>query len=163
MAFSTKVQFRAVHHRRRRRQHGRSAVGGQLKGVIDTAASIADNDAIAYGNLQDVNAYESRGQWFDIAKTLGEEIPGVSALLDWNSKMPVDRAAGDLRRPARRGCRPHVYRAAEFGGDAVCRRPALARPQFGDPAFFAEPRLVDPATGQLITTERTISTTSDRR
>ena len=61
-----------------------------MRGVIDTGANIADNDAIAYGNLQDVNAYESRGQWFDFAKTLGGEIPGVSAILDWNDKIPGD-------------------------------------------------------------------------
>ncbi len=61
---------------------------GTLKGVIDSAANIADNDAIAYGNLQEVNAYESRGQWFDFAKTVGGEIPIVKSILDWNGKMP---------------------------------------------------------------------------
>ena len=58
--------------------------------MIDTAARIADNDAIAYGNLQEVRAYESRGLWFDAAKTIAGEIPGVSAILDWSGKMPGD-------------------------------------------------------------------------
>ena len=74
---------------------------GTLRGVIDTGANIADNDAIAYGNLQDVNAYESRGQWFDFAKTLGEEIPGVSSILEWNDKIPAIRcirSSSEMRR-----------------------------------------------------------------
>lgn len=63
---------------------------GTLKGVIDSAANMADNDAIKYGNLQEVNAYESRGMWFDMATTLGKEIPGVSSILEWADKGPVN-------------------------------------------------------------------------
>jgi len=63
---------------------------GTLRGVIDTGARIADNDMIAYGNAEEAKAYESRGMWFDAAKTIAGEIPGVSAILDWNSKIPGD-------------------------------------------------------------------------
>ncbi|MCP2623018.1 hypothetical protein NLB33_09085 [Mycolicibacterium smegmatis] len=63
---------------------------GTLRGVIETAANIADNDAIAYGNLQEVRAYESRGEWLDLAKKLGGQIPGVREILDGFNKLPGD-------------------------------------------------------------------------
>ncbi|SER14845.1 hypothetical protein SAMN04488583_4476 [Mycobacterium sp. 88mf] len=61
---------------------------GTLRGVIDSAANAADNDAIKYGNLQDVKAFESRGKWFEVATTIGSEIPGVKAVLDGAGKIP---------------------------------------------------------------------------
>ena len=63
---------------------------GTLRGVIDAGANIADNDAIEFGNLQDVKAYESRGQWFDVATAIGSEIPGVKEIVDLNGKIPGD-------------------------------------------------------------------------
>ena len=122
---------------------------GQLKGVIDTAASIADNDAIAYGNLQDVKAYESRGQWFEFAKTLGGEIPGVSAILDWNSKMPVDALQEIFVGQAPAGADPSyiAQQSSDAMQYAVAQR--LLDSNLGDPAFFANLGLIDPETGQL--------------
>lgn len=63
---------------------------GTMRGVIETAANLADNDAIKYGNLQDVRAYESRGEWLDAAKKLGGQIPVFKELLDSIGKMPGD-------------------------------------------------------------------------
>lgn len=63
---------------------------GTMRGVIETAANLADNDAIKYGNLQDVRAYESRGEWLDAAKELGGQIPVFKELLDGIGKMPGD-------------------------------------------------------------------------
>lgn len=61
---------------------------GTLRGVIDSAANAADNDAIKYGNLEDVKAYESRGRWFEAATTIGAEIPVVKSVLDGAGKIP---------------------------------------------------------------------------
>ncbi|MBP2453551.1 TPR repeat region-containing protein [Mycolicibacterium lutetiense] len=63
---------------------------GTMRGVIETAANIADNDAIKYGNLEDVRAYESRGEWLDAAKELGGQVPVLKELLDGIGKMPGD-------------------------------------------------------------------------
>lgn len=122
---------------------------GTLRGIIDSGANVADNDAIKYGNLQDVRAYESRGQWFDFAKTLGGEIPGVKALLDFNGKMPVDPLqqifVGDAPVPDN-----PTYIAQESSEAlqyAVAQR--LLDSNIGDPRFFAEANLIDPSTGQL--------------
>lgn len=122
---------------------------GTLRGLIDSGANVADNDAIKYGNLQDVKAYESRGQWFDIAKSLGGEIPGVKALLDFNGKMPVDPLqqifVGDAPVP-----NDPTYIAQESSEAlqyAVAQR--LLENNLGDPRFFTEAGLIDPDTGRL--------------
>jgi len=122
---------------------------GTLRGVIDTGANIADNDAIAYGNLQEVNAYESRGQWLEFAKTLGGEIPGVSAILDWNSKMPVDALQQIFVGDSPAGTDPvHIaQQSSEAMQYAVAQR--LLDNNLGNPAFFEQLGLIDPATNQL--------------
>lgn len=122
---------------------------GTLRGVIDSAANIADNDAIEYGNLQDVRAYESRGQWFDVAKTLGGEIPGVSTLLEWNDKMPVDPLHQIFVGDAPMGADPTyiAQQSSEMMQYAVAQR--LIDANLGDPAVFQEFGLIDPETNQL--------------
>ena len=126
---------------------------GTLRGVIDTGANIADNDAIAYGDLQDVNAYESRGLWFDFAKTLGGEIPGVSAILEWNDKIPGDPLHQIFVGDAPKAADPTYIsqQSSEAMQYAVAQR--LLDNNLGDPAFFAKDGLIDPATGQLVPLE----------
>ena len=122
---------------------------GTLRGVIDTGANIADNDAIKYGNLQDVKAYESRGQWFDFAKTLGGEVPGVSALLDWNGKMPGDPLQQIFVGDAPAGTDPtHIaQQSSDMMQYAVAQR--LMDANLGNPDVFNELKLIDPETGDL--------------
>jgi len=130
---------------------------GTLRGVIDSGANIADNDAIAYGNLQDVNAYESRGQWFDIAKTIGGEIPGVSTILDWNDKIPGDPLhqifVGDA--PIAKGPEYIAQQSSEAMQYAVAQR--LLDNNLGNPAFFADQGLIDPKTDNLLPLEGNFS------
>jgi hypothetical protein len=120
---------------------------GTLRGIIDAGANIADNDAIKYGNLQDVKAYESRGQWFDIAKTVGEEIPGVKAILDLNGKIPGDPLqqifVGD--QPAGADPKTIATQSSEALQYAVTQQ--LLNNNIGDPSYFAD--LIDSSTGQL--------------
>lgn len=122
---------------------------GTLRGVIDSGANIADNDAITYGNLQDVKAYESRAQWFDVAKTLGGEIPGVSTILEWNGKIPGDPLQQIFVGDAPTGADPTyiAQQSSEAMQYAVAQR--LLDNGFGNPAIFADEGLIDPATGQL--------------
>ncbi|WP_156744326.1 hypothetical protein [Mycobacterium sp. 1164985.4] len=122
---------------------------GTLRGIIDSGANVADNDAIKYGNMQDVKAYESRGQWFDIAKTLGNEIPGVKAFLDYAGKGPVDPLQEIFVGEAPTPNDPTyiVQESSEALQHTVAQR--LLDNNIGDPRFFAEAGLLDPATGQL--------------
>ena len=122
---------------------------GTLRGVIDSAANIADNDAIAYGNLQDVKAYESRGMWFDVAKTIGGEVPGVSTILGWNDKIPGDPLHQIFVGDAPVGSDPTyiAQQSSEMMQYAVAQR--LIDANLGDPAVFQEFGLIDPATNQL--------------
>lgn len=122
---------------------------GTLRGVIDSAANIADNNAIAYGNLQDVKAYESRGMWFDVAKTIGGEVPGVSTILDWNDKIPGDPLHQIFVGDAPVGADPtYIARqSSEMMQYAVAQR--LIDAGLGDPAAFHEFGLIDPETNQL--------------
>jgi hypothetical protein len=122
---------------------------GTLRGVIDSAANIADNDAIAYGNLQEVKAYESRGMWFDVAKTIGGEIPGVSAILEWNGKVPGDPLQQIFVGDAPAGADPTyiAQQSSEMMQYAVAQR--LIDANLGDPAVFQEFGLIDPETNQL--------------
>lgn len=122
---------------------------GTLRGVIDSAANIADNDAIAHGNLQDVKAYESRGMWFDVAKTIGGEVPGVSTILDWNDKIPGDPLHQIFVGDAPVGADPTyiAQQSSEMMQYAVAQR--LIDANLGDPAVFQEFGLIDPATNQL--------------
>jgi hypothetical protein len=120
---------------------------GTLRGVIDAGANIADNDAIKYGNLQDIKAYESRGQWFDLAKTVGGEIPGVKDILGLNDKVPGDPLrqifVGDAPTPA-----DPTYisqQSSEALQYAVAQQ--LLNHQIGNPSHFAS--LIDQNTGQL--------------
>jgi hypothetical protein len=130
---------------------------GTLRGVIDSGANIADNDAISYGNLQDVNAYESRGQWFDFAKTLGGEIPGVSAILDWNDKIPGDPLHQIFVGDAPKAADPTyiAQQSSEAMQYAVAQR--LLDNNLGNPAFFTEEGLIDTETGQLVPLEDNFS------
>ncbi|MGO4442229.1 hypothetical protein AB4Z42_02610 [Mycobacterium sp. 2YAF39] len=123
---------------------------GTLKGVIDTAARIADNDAIEYGNLQDVKAYESRGQWFEMAKTIGGEIPGVDALLDWNGKMPGDPLQQMFVGDAPVGADPEHVRTqtAELMQYTAAQR--LLESNIGNPDVFKQLGLIDPNTNQFL-------------
>lgn len=120
---------------------------GTLRGVIDTAANIADNDAIQYGNLQDVKAFESRGQWFDIAKSLGDQIPGLNQILDSAGSLPGDPLhdifVGDAPAPA------DLTHIAKQSSDALQHSIVqhLLNNNVGDPSIFKG--LIDPATGQL--------------
>ncbi|MFI5509060.1 hypothetical protein ACIA48_16440 [Mycobacterium sp. NPDC051804] len=122
---------------------------GTLRGVIDSAANIADNDAIAYGNLQDVLAYESRGMWFDVAKTIGGEIPGVSTILDWSDKVPGDPLHQIFVGDAPAGADPTyiAQQSSEMMQYAVAQR--LIDANLGDPSVFGEFDLIDPETNQL--------------
>lgn len=120
---------------------------GTLRGVIDTAANIADNDAIQYGNIQDVKAFESRGQWFDIAKSLGDQIPGLNQILDSAGSLPGDPLhdifVGDAPTPA------DLTHIATQSSEALQHSVAqhLLNNNLGDASLFAN--LIDPATGQL--------------
>jgi hypothetical protein len=122
---------------------------GTMRGIIDAGANIADNDAIKYGNLQDVKAYESRGQWFDLAKTVGAEIPGVKTILDLNGKMPGDPLqqifVGDA--PAAADPKYIATQSSEALQYAVAQQ--LLNNDIGDATYFAEAGLIDPSTGQL--------------
>lgn len=122
---------------------------GTLRGVIDTAARIADNDAIEYGNLQDVKAYESRGMWFDMGKTIAGEIPGVSAILDWNGKMPGDPLhqmfVGDA--PAGANMEHVKQETSEMMQYAVAAR--LLDSNIGNAGVFEQLNLIDPETGEF--------------
>ena len=122
---------------------------GTLRGVIDSAANIADNDAIAYGNLQDVLAYESRGMWFDMAKTIGGEIPGVGTILEWGDKIPGDPLHQIFVGDAPVGADPTyiAQQSSEMMQYAVAQR--LIDANLGDPAVFGEFGLIDPETNQL--------------
>ena len=122
---------------------------GTLRGVIDSAANIADNDAIDYGNLQEVLAYESRGMWFDMAKTIGGELPGVGAILEWNGKMPGDPLHQIFVGDAPAGADPTyiAQQSSEMMQYAVAQR--LIDANLGDPAVFQEFGLIDPETNQL--------------
>lgn len=122
---------------------------GSLRGVIDSAANIADNDAIAYGNLQDVDAYKSRGEWVDMAKKLGEQIPGVREILDGYGKMP-----GDPLREIMYGEAPTADPAKPMtisSSDAIQRSVAqhLIDANMGDASAFVNSGLVDPQTGMI--------------
>ncbi|MFN3006636.1 hypothetical protein [Mycolicibacterium wolinskyi] len=122
---------------------------GTMRGVIDTAANIADNDAIAYGNLQEVRAHESRGEWFDMAKKLGGQIPGVKELLDSIGKMPGDPMkdlfVGDLPKPdPAKGITVSTSEALQY---SVATE--LLKNNVGNVSAFSEYNLVDPDTGQL--------------
>ena len=122
---------------------------GTLRGVIDTAAQIADNDAIEYGNLQEVKAYESRGMWFDAAKTIAGEIPGVSAILEWNGKLPGDPLhemfVGDA--PAGADMEHVKQETSEKMQYAVAAR--LLDSNIGNAEIFQKLGLVDPTTGEF--------------
>jgi hypothetical protein len=130
---------------------------GTLRGVIDSAANIADNDAIAYGNLQDVNAYESRGRWFDFATTLGGEIPGVKSILEWNDKMPVNALQEIFvgEAPIAKGPEYIAQQSSEAMQYAVAQH--LLNSNIGNPAFFADAGLIDPQTGKLIALDNNFS------
>ncbi|MGV0812046.1 hypothetical protein ABQF34_08810 [Mycolicibacterium boenickei] len=122
---------------------------GTLRGVIDSAANIADNDAIKYGNLQDVEAYKSRGEWVDIAKNLGSQIPGVKDILDGYGKIP-----GDPLREMMVGEAPTADPAKPMtisSSDALQRSVAqhLIDANMGDRSAFAESDLIDPQTGMI--------------
>ncbi|WP_029110934.1 hypothetical protein [Mycobacterium sp. URHD0025] len=122
---------------------------GTLRGVIDTAANIADNDAIKYGNLQDVDAYKSRGEWLDIAKTAGKEIPILKDILDGYGKIP-----GDPLREMMVGQAPTADPAKPMtisSDDAIQRSVAqhLIDHNMGDTSAFAEDKLIDPETGKI--------------
>jgi hypothetical protein len=121
---------------------------GTLRGLIDTGANIADNDAIAYGNLQDVNAYESRGKWFDVAEAIGSEIPGVRAILD-DERMPGDPLRDIFVGDAPTAADP-TYIATQ-SSDALQYAVAqqLLNNNIGDTRHFVEQNLMDPNTGQL--------------
>jgi hypothetical protein len=122
---------------------------GTLRGVIDTAARIADNDAIAYGNLQDVRAYESRGLWFDAAKTIAGEIPGVSAILDWSNKMPGDPLHQMFVGDAPVGADMETVRqeTSEKMQYAVAAR--LLDSNIGNAGIFEQLDLIDKTTGEF--------------
>ena len=122
---------------------------GSLRGIIDSGANIADNDAIEYGNLADIRAYESRGEWFDAAKKIGGEIPGVKTFLDFADKIPGDPLqqifVGDA--PVPDNPTYVVQESSEALQYAVAQR--LLDSDIGDPRFFAEANLIDPTTGRL--------------
>ncbi|KUI13723.1 hypothetical protein AU192_06045 [Mycobacterium lehmannii] len=122
---------------------------GTLRGIIDSGANIADNDAIKYGNLQEVRAYESRERWFELAKAAGGEIPGVKTILEYYDKMPDDPLHGIFIGDAPVPNDPTyiVQESSEALQYAVAQR--LLDNNIGDPRFFAEAGLIDPATGQL--------------
>jgi hypothetical protein len=117
--------------------------------VIDSAANIADNDLIEYGNLQEAKAYESRGMWFDVATTLGKEIPGVSAILEWNSRMPIDPLHQIFVGDAPAGADPTyiAQQSSEMMQYAVAQR--LLDADLGNPDVFNQFDLIDPETNQL--------------
>ena len=122
---------------------------GTLKGVIDSAANMADNDAIAYGNLQEVNAYESRGQWFEFAKTVGGEIPLVKSILDWNGKVPGDPLQSIFVGDAPVGADPKqiVQQTSDAMQYAVAQR--LLDANLGNAGIFDQYDLINPDTRQL--------------
>ncbi|ORB62498.1 hypothetical protein [Mycolicibacterium tusciae] len=122
---------------------------GTLRGVIDSAANIADNDAIEYGNLQEVLAYESRGMWFDVAKTIGGELPFVDKILEWNDKIPGDPLHQIFVGDAPVGADPTyiAQQSSEMMQYAVAQR--LIDANLGDPSVFQQFGLIDPETNQL--------------
>jgi hypothetical protein len=122
---------------------------GTLRGVIDSAANIADNDAIAYGDQQEVLAYESRGMWFDVAKTIGGEIPGVGTILAWGDKIPGDPLHQIFVGDAPAGADPTyiAQQSSEMMQYAVAQR--LIDANLGDPSVFQQFGLIDPETNQL--------------
>lgn len=122
---------------------------GTLQGVIDSAANIADNDAIKYGNLQDVDAYKSRGDWVDLAKTLGKEIPVVKDILDGYGKIP-----GDPLKEMFVGEAPTADPAKSMtipSSDAIQRSiiQHLIDHNMGDTSEFVNKGLIDPNTGMI--------------
>lgn len=122
---------------------------GTLQGVIDSAANIADNDAIKYGNLQDVDAYKSRGDWVDLAKKFGANIPVVKEILDGFGKMP-----GDPLKEMFVGEAPTADPAKSMtipSSDAIQRSVIqhLIDDNVGDTSKFAEYKLIDPNTGMI--------------
>ena len=123
---------------------------GTLRGVIDSAASAADNDAIEYGNFEDFKAYESRGAWFDAATKIGAEIPGVKAFLDGVGRVPgislQDIFVGAAPTPEEPG---HVA-ATSSSGLQYSMAQHLLNSNVGDVSPFRELNLVDPKTGQLV-------------
>lgn len=122
---------------------------GTLQGVIDSAANIADNDAIKYGNLQDVDAYKSRGDWVDLAKKFGANIPVVKEILDGFGKMP-----GDPLKEMFVGEAPTADPAKSMtipSSDAIQRSVIqhLIDHNMGDTSKFAEYKLINPDTGMI--------------
>ncbi|MGV0656737.1 hypothetical protein ABQE48_23115 [Mycolicibacterium thermoresistibile] len=122
---------------------------GTLRGVIDSAANIADNDAIQYGNLQDVEAHKSRGEWLDRAKSLGEQVPAVKQILDAYGKLPGDPLREILvgEAPTADPAKPMTISSSDALQRSVAQ--AFIDAGIGDPGEFFERRLVDPNTGAI--------------
>lgn len=122
---------------------------GTLQGVIDSAANIADNDAIKYGNLQDVDAYKSRGDWVDLAKTLGKEIPVVKDILDGYGKIPGDPLKEMFvgEAPTADPAKPMTIPSSDAIQRSVIQH--LIDHNVGDTSKFAEYELIDPKTGMI--------------
>ncbi|MGA5537353.1 hypothetical protein [Mycolicibacterium nivoides] len=122
---------------------------GSLHGVIDSAANIADNDAIKYGNLQDVDAYKSRGDWVDLAKKFGGQIPGVKEILDGFGKMPGDPLKDMFvgEAPTADPAKPMTIPSSDALQRSVAQH--LIDAHIGDPSAFSENNLIDPKTGMI--------------
>lgn len=122
---------------------------GTLRGVIDSAANIADNDAIKYGNLQDVDAYKSRGDWLDLAKKFGGQIPGVKEILDGFGKMPGDPLKEMFvgEAPTADPAKPMTISSSDAIQRSVIQH--LINANIGDASKFAEYNLIDPKTGMI--------------
>ncbi len=87
---------------------------------------------------------KAAGVWFEVATTLGQEIPGVKSILEWNDKMPMDPLQEIFVGDAPKGADPRTSRSR------VRRRCSMPSPQqllsnnIGNAAFFEEAGLSIP-------------------
>lgn len=122
---------------------------GTQRGVIDAAANVAANDAISDANAAAQKAHENKGQWLDIAKSLGGEIPGVKAILDGIDKMPGDTLRDMVVGEAPNPNAPNPVTMGSSDALQYSIAQHLLDNHIGDPSVFEEYGLIDSATGQL--------------
>jgi len=120
---------------------------GTLRGVVDTSSNIAANDVIHDQNAAAQAAYHNREHWFDAAKSLGGQIPGVKDILDGIDKVPGnplhDMFIGDPPDPSG----PVYIPVASTDALQHSIAQQLINAQVGDSSVLS--RYIDPATGQL--------------
>ncbi|WP_102146091.1 hypothetical protein [Mycobacterium hubeiense] len=119
---------------------------GTQRGVIEAAANVAANDAIGDANAAAQNAFENRKQWFQLAESLGANVPGVQQILDGVSDDALqDMFVGDAPKP--NAPTPVTMGTSDALQHSIAQE--LLNNHIGDASAFEKYGLIDPATGQL--------------